>query len=392
MIRIDEIYNNTFWPWIRENRPGFREFFCEPFGRSDPDSVMNYGRDNRHEHNYIFFFDQEPIHLDIHTPTFDRVTAGNDDIHSGWYVSPTIKTGYKRLPYSPIDNPPGYLVTSERDSENVQAVCQKYKWRSLYYFFHGWAALDWYRGYDRTFLIKPWHKRKITKTFIAPNRIVAGERQHRLEVLYHIFKNGMLNNHISCPATCPAENVSIHDAVRPLINRYPDIQQMFAAQSLPINFTGETDHPMHSCWLSLFDQSAESLLYLVTETVYTGRRHHLTEKTFKPIALGMPFVIVGTRGSLEYLRSYGFRTFEGIWDESYDLEFDDVRIERIASLLRSLDELPLEAKQDLFEQAHEVIKHNWNHFYNGGFEQILWQELQEMLNGIDTDIGPDSTG
>jgi hypothetical protein len=32
----------------------------------------------------------------------------------------------------------------------------------------------------------------------------------------------------------------------------------------------------------------------------------------------MPFVIVGTRGSLEYLRSYGFRTFEGIWDESYD--------------------------------------------------------------------------
>jgi hypothetical protein len=56
---------------------------------------------------------------------------------------------------------------------------------------------------------------------------------------------------------------------------------------------------MHSCWLSLFDQSAESLLYLVTETVATGRRHHLTEKTFKPIAMGMPFVIVGTQGSLQ---------------------------------------------------------------------------------------------
>jgi hypothetical protein len=140
---------------------------------------------------------------------------------------------------------------------------------------------------------------------------------------------------------------------------------------------------MHSCWLSLFDESAESLLYLVTETVATGHRHHLTEKTFKPIALGMPFVIVCTKGSLKYLRSYGFRTFDGIWDESYDDAEDDVRIGRIASLLRSLDELPALAKQELFESAHEVIEHNWNHFYNGGFEAVLWTELNEMLNEIE---------
>ena len=130
----------------------------------------------------------------------------------------------------------------------------------------------------------------------------------------------------------------------------------------------------------------------MTETVATGRRHHLTEKTFKPIAMGMPFVIVGTQGSLAYLRSYGFRTFEGIWDESYDSAEDTVRIERITSLLRSLDELPIGAKQDLFEQAQEVIEHNWNHFYNGGFEKILWTELREMLNGIDTDSGSNKTG
>jgi hypothetical protein len=191
---------------------------------------------------------------------------------------------------------------------------------------------------------------------------------------------------------CPAENISILDAVRPLVNKYPDIEQVFARQALPICFAGETDHPMHSCWLSLFDECADSLLYLVTETVATGRRHHITEKTFKPIAMGMPFVIVGTQGSLEYLRSYGFRTFEDIWDESYDSAEDSVRIERIASLLRSLDELSVEAKQDLFEQAQEVVEHNWNHFYNGGFEKVLWTELQEMLNGIDTDSGPNTQG
>ena len=369
MIRIDELYNNTFWPWLRKNRPGFREFFCEPFGRSDPDSLMNYGRDDIHEHNYIFFFDQEPIHLNIHVPTFRRVATYNMDMH----CTP-------------------YIVTSEKHSENVEYVCHQFGWKSLYYFFHGWAALDWYRGYDRTFLITPPAERRITKTFVAPNRIIAGERQHRLEVLYHIFKNKLTDNHISCPDVCPAEDISIYEAIKPLAAKYPDIESVFANTSLPMHFKGETDHPMHSCWLSLFDESAESLLYLVTETVATGRRHHITEKTFKPIAMGMPFVIVGTRGSLEYLRSYGFRTFEGIWDESYDLEQDDVRIARIASLLRSLDELPAAGKQDLFDQAQEVIQHNWNHFYNGGFEAVLWTELQEMLNGIDTDSGPNSQG
>jgi len=372
MIRIDEIYNNTFWPWLRENRPGYRMFMCDPFGRSDPDSVVNYGTDTDPEHNYIFFFDQEPIHSSIHMDTFETVAERN------WEI--THQLGGDR----PQTHAAGCIVTSEKDSANVDALYSKYGWKIYYYFFHGWAALDWYRGYDRTFLIKPIQERNITKTFIAPNRIVAGERQHRLEMLYHIFKNNMQDNHISCPAVCPAENISIHNAVKPLIGKYPDIETVFADQQLPINFAGETNHPMHSCWLSLFDECAESLLYLVTETVATGRRHHLTEKTFKPIALGMPFVIVGTQGSLKYLRSYGFKTFGDIWDESYDDETDDqLRYKKMADLLKNLDSMSIAQKNALFDSAKDIIQHNWDHFYKGGFEQILWVELQEMLNSIE---------
>jgi hypothetical protein len=233
----------------------------------------------------------------------------------------------------------------------------------------------------------PSETRQIKKTFIAPNRIVAGERKHRLEMLYHIFKNNMLDNHISCPLTCPVENISIHQAIAPLTNKYPDIQEVFANQSLPMNFAGETDHPMHSCWLSLFDESAESLLYLVTETVATGRRHHLTEKTFKPIALGMPFIIVGTQGSLKYLRSYGFRTFGNCWDESYDDEPDDqLRYKKITDVLKSLDSLDEAGLNSVFQQLIETAEFNRNHFYNGGFEQVLWAELVSMFDSIKTDF------
>jgi hypothetical protein len=383
MIRIDEIYNNTFWPWIKQHHPGVRMYFCDPFGRSDPDSLVNYGRDDILEHNYTLLFDQEPIHLNIHLPTFDELVFRNVGIQRHMALRQRSRQNY---------TPVGSIITSERDSDTVDFICKKYNWKSYYYFFHGWAALDWYRGYNKTFLIQPWQQRTINKTFLAPNRIVAGERQHRLEMLYWIFRLGMTNNHVSCPAVCPAENIPTLDAVQKLKTQYPDIETVFAQQSLPINFEGETDHPMHSCWLSLFDQSAESLLYLVTETVATGRRHHLTEKTFKPIAMGMPFIIVGTQGSLRYLRSYGFQTFGDLWDESYDDEPDDSRrIEKIAHTLKLLDDLG-EYRQAIFDSAQDIIRHNWNHFYNGGFEAILWQELKDMLNELDFDSGSSSTG
>ena len=45
----------------------------------------------------------------------------------------------------------------------------------------------------------------------------------------------------------------------------------------------------------------------------------LSEKTFKPIKHGQPFVIVGCRGTLQVLRDLGYRVFDDIIDNRYDL-------------------------------------------------------------------------
>jgi hypothetical protein len=367
MIRIDEIYDNTFWAWINKHHPGCRILFCDPFGRSDPDSVLNYGREDIHEHNYIFFFDQEPIHLDIHIPTFNHVKNILINVHE-----------------SNPDNI-GYIVTSEKNSENVEKICKHYNWTPLYYFFHGWAALDWYRGYDRSFLIAPWTERQIKKTFFSTNRIIGGKRQHRVLMLYHFQRLGLMDNWISASSVCPVENIPIADVAEHYIQHYPDIVDVANSIELPRHFPGEDVPRMSSCWLDQFDLCAESLIYHVSETVYSGRRLHLTEKTFKPIALGMPFVVSGTVGSLEYLRSYGFKTFDSIWNESYDQEPDDIRrAEKLAELLKSINQLSEKDKQNLFEQTWPIIEHNWNHFYRGGFADVLWVELVDMLKQIKT--------
>jgi hypothetical protein len=356
MIRIDELYCNTFLPKLQE-KPNHGLHWFDPFGSVKFEELCNVPPINNIPKAVRYlFWDQEPLHPELVNHTLGKFVQV-------------------------FDQGQRHIITSEYASENVEYVQNTYGFIPHYYFFHGWAALDWYRGYNKTFLMTPPQERTITKTFIAPNRIVAGQRQHRLIMLYHIFKNNITNNWISCPAVCPAEGIPIQEALRPLYKRYLDIHSVFAQQTFPMDFPNESDAPMHSCWLSLFDECAESLLYLVTETVATGRRQHLTEKTFKPICLRMPFIIVGTKGSLAYLRSYGFKTFGDIWDESYDdEEDDDLRLERIASLLRSLNELPAEGKEYLFILAQKIIEHNYNHFYNGGFESILWTELTGMID------------
>ena len=392
MIRIDEIYSNTFWPYIQQHRPGTRVFFCDPPGRTDPDALFNLGSDTIIENDYVFFHDQEPIHLDTFEPLFQEVCNRNCDL---W--SPGPAEYYANKSFKPADlhhwirdhngvaikpDQLGHVVTSEQ-GEYLDELTRKYGWQAHYYFYHGWACLDWFRGYDQTYLIPRARDRQPTRTFMSPNRIVAGKRDHRVLFLYNVFKNGLQDNHISAPRTCQYEGVDIASIAQKYTNVYQDIASVFEAAELPRLFSGETEQLMHSYQLGNFAEAQDSLIYVPTETVYFGRRQHLTEKTFKAVALEMPFVLVAPAHSLKYLRSYGFKTFAPYIDESYDdIEDPIARIERVTQILLDLQARSAAAKIELHQQLLAAVEHNWNHFYRGGFRDVLEGELRTMLQGL----------
>ena len=337
-------------------------FFCDPPGRTDPDALFNYGSDSCVETDYVFLHDQEPIHLDQFKSLFQEVIKRSGDI---------------------FVEPPGHVIVSEK-GEFVNQLVNLYGWQSHYYFYHGWACQDWFRGYDKTFLIPRARDRQLTKTFMSPNRIVAGKRDHRVLFLYNVFKQQLEHNHISAPRICTYENIDITNVAQKYQNIYPDIVNVFEQAELPRLFQGEETQQMTSCWLSNFAEASDSLVYVPTETVYFGSRLHITEKTFKAIALEMPFVLMAPAGSLEYMRSYGFRTFGDVFDESYDEENNDiVRVEKVVQLLKELDTLSLNERLQIHRACLSAVEHNYNHFYSGSFtEQYLWPEFLNMLEGI----------
>ena len=336
-------------------------FYCDPPGHTGPEHLFNWGRDDIVETDYVFLHDQEPVDPDLYADLFADVIRRNLDIEP---------------------RAAGHVIVSEQGSW-VDRTLEQFGWQPHYYFYHGWAALDWFRGYDRTFLIKPYEQRQPTRAFFCPNRIIGGRRDHRVLLLYHVFQRQLHNNWISAPRICPVEGAHIEHIAQRYVSAYPDIVSTLTAADLPRTFPGETEQRMTSCWLTNFEQCADSVVYVATETVYWGSRLHLTEKTFKPIALGMPFVVAAPAHSLEYLRSYGFRTFGDVLDESYDAETNDLRrLEILADVLADINNQTVSERQRIFRACAGAVAHNWQHFYGGGFEQRLWRELEGMLRGL----------
>jgi hypothetical protein len=260
------------------------------------------------------------------------------------------------------------FISSEKDSKNVTNVCNDLGYHYSYYFFHAWAALDWYRGYNRTNLTEPYSNRKINNTFISPNRIVGGNRFHRLDLFKSMVKNDLIeNNKISFPKYCPYSKEEIN----------------VEGVELPLLFDGETTNDVKSCsssTIDIWEQSKNSLLQVVTETVYNEDTLHLTEKIFRPIVMQMPFVLVGAKNNLEYLRSYGFKTFGDFWDESYDHMDNDNRIDAVIKILKDLNNLSLKEKAQLQKHIAPIVQHNFDWFYSNEFENLLWEELTDMMN------------
>jgi hypothetical protein len=75
---------------------------------------------------------------------------------------------------------------------------------------------------------------------------------------------------------------------------------------------------------------------VVSETDSIGS-HWFTEKTANCLATGKPFVLVSGQGSLQQLRDWGFKTFDSVIDESYDLAKNPY--DRIRRLTQSLNNL-----------------------------------------------------
>jgi hypothetical protein len=98
---------------------------------------------------------------------------------------------------------------------------------------------------------------------------------------------------------------------------------------------------------------------LITETVFEIPYSFRTEKIWKPIVMGHPWIAVANRGFYRDMHNLGFQTFAHVIDESFDLiDNNQDRLDRIAEVVRDLCQQDLAA---FLKECYNVSKYNQQH-------------------------------
>jgi len=304
-----------------------------------PDSSLFYFED-------VYFYDQEPFGTSISIP------------QSMYDVVRELQDGRWDLKYN-------IWATSENNNPLLNAFCSKNNLIKWYYFYHAFASLDWFRS------VKYYPKVDVYKgaSFISLNNLCTDSRVYRSLFVSKLYEQGLLGEGVvSYNIKDYNNNVYISNKDKKLIKRLADVNTSFRIQKTNYYQDNASAEVEYDLWTSSF-------WHVVSETCFYEKTNHLTEKIFKPIVSRQPFLLLGPTGNLEYLRSYGFKTFHQFIDESYDEEKDpSIRLDMVLEQIRYICNLSSEDKRNMYFNMLPILEHNFHHFYNRLFD-ICWQEL-----------------
>jgi hypothetical protein len=107
----------------------------------------------------------------------------------------------------------------------------------------------------------------------------------------------------------------------------------------------------------------KTFISLITESLADDDTLFFSEKIWKPIMVGHPFILYGNQYSLKLLKEWGFKTFDKWIDESYDNEPDRViRARMIVKELKKFENKSIEELKMIREDMNEVCGYNQNHY------------------------------
>jgi hypothetical protein len=266
------------------------------------------------------------------------------------------------------------LLHSERQSVDVEKY-QQDQFIPVYWWSHAVIALDWFRYAEHVVL-----KKQSKKTFLVYNRAWSGTREYRLRFAELLVQ---LNLQDSCQTSVnPVEpelgiHYDYHEFKNPAWRPQTVLEDYFPINGMPSHYSADFDAG---------DYDATDI-EVVLETLFDDDRIHLTEKSLRPIAMAQPFVLAATAGSLGYLRSYGFKTFGSIWDESYDsIKDPEQRLYAITNLMAQIDNWGPSVREKKLTEAQAIADYNRQHFYSDEFFNLVTSELTTNLTTALVDV------
>jgi len=316
---------------------------------------------------HIICHDQEPLNYDLYN-------SRDSDMPLSHLEQQLVKAGIGLPPHENLRRhgltniyDKALLIHSERNSRNVERYRQN-NFIPVYYWSHALIAQDWFRFAE---YIQP--VKNIKKTFLIYNRAWSGTREYRLKFSEFLIKAGLIEE---CQTNCnPVDSqlgihYDLHNFSNPVWRPKTVIENYIPGTEATSNYSADFDIKDYN----------STLIEVVLETLFDDSRIHLTEKSLRPIACGQPFILAAPAGSLEYLKSYGFKTYSSCWDESYDqLDHPVDRMLKILEVMNDITTAPEWSRNLAMEKAQEIARYNQQHFFSQEFTNQISEELRHNL-------------
>jgi hypothetical protein len=325
----------------------------------------------------LVFHDQEPLDYDfiqwqLEEEFFD-ISKGYPDF--SLLSTPAMQQFLKKMHLRSLMMYSGFfdlslIVHSEKNSAEVKKYEQN-NFVPVYYWSHAIIAQDWFRFAEHDRLLKV--KSNNLKTFLIYNRAWEGTREYRLKFAEQLVNTDL---HQDCITSFSDVDNHLHYSQHIFKNTDFKINRLDLEKILPKN--------VHSSEASADYNTQDyqnSIIEVVLETLFDDTRHHLTEKILRPIACGHPFILMSTPGSLQYLKDYGFKTFNGIIDETYDcIQNPEQRLQFIINEMQRISNLSNDQKNQLRENLHLICEHNQKLFFSENFQTHVITEFKQNLD------------
>ena len=268
------------------------------------------------------------------------------------------------------------ILHSEKRSKQLQTY-EDNGYVGVYYWSHAVIAADWFRYalIDPKLIVNFDH---IQNDFLIYNRAWRGSREYRLTFMHELVQQQLQSHCVTSFADWDSDrHYTDHQFDNPALNvDLTGLAEYFPANTHDSNASADYNNHDYS----------KIAIEVVLETLFDDNRLHLTEKTLRPIACGRPFMLMSTHGSLQYLKDYGFRTFDGLINETYDTIQDPrARLQAVIVEMSRIAALSKHEKYSLWKQIYEIAKFNQQLFFSPRWQQSIHQEFLTNLsrsNGI----------
>jgi len=266
------------------------------------------------------------------------------------------------------------LLHSEKQSPEVVKY-QSIGFIPVYYWSHAIISQDWFR-----FAQHMKQRKNVKKTFLIYNRAWSGTREYRLKFIDFLIDNNIQN-------FCLTSLNSIEPELHKHYNEHVFEKSIWKPVNQLENFLKPNTAPSWSSADFDIEDYQSTDIEVVLETLFDDPRIHLTEKILRPIACGQPFILAATAGSLNYLREYGFKTYESVWNEDYDsIEDPYTRLLKIAELMKEIINWSNSLKEKKLQEARAIARYNKQHFFSKKFHTVIKTELAQNLKKALTEL------